>query len=164
MQTYDFGIASLEGVIENINNSPVQGFKELTAEFKAASYALDALREADESAPVNEEGIEAHLEILTDNGALFDSSQAAMIAIAGGNNLQITYYAADVNMGDTPAKECDQFRVWAKQQLESEFPGHDITVSEDNSLNTCNTDDIDNEEQIADFCSRLWDRCPWDFE
>ena len=78
--------------------------------------------------------------------------------------MYITYYAADENMGDTSAKACDQFRAWAFDQLTEEYPEHIINVCTELSLVTAKTDDFDREEEIQDFCSRLWDSCPWDWE
>ena len=75
--------------------------------------------------------------------------------------MEIIYYADNGSMGDTGAQDCEKFRNWALAELQSEYPGYDITVSEDQSMQTAYTDDVDNEESIIDFCSRLWDRCQW---
>jgi hypothetical protein len=73
--------------------------------------------------------------------------------------MEIIYYADNGSMGDTSEDDCDRFREWAREQLEIEFSEHEITVSSDVSTLTIYTDDIDREDGIADFCSRLWDRC-----
>ena len=76
---------------------------------------------------------------------------------------EITYYADNDSMGDTSATDCDKFREWAQNELETEYPAHEITVTDENSLQTACTDDSENEDKINDFCSRLWDNCPWDW-
>lgn len=74
----------------------------------------------------------------------------------------IINYSTDNNsMGDTSDQNCDKFREWAKEELEREYPDYDITVSDEQK--NLYTDDIDNEDEIIDFCSRLWDNCPWDW-
>ncbi|MGB0467742.1 MAG: hypothetical protein ACPGF7_09480 [Pontibacterium sp.] len=78
MNTYDFGVTTLEGVVESINESPVQGFEDVKAEFKAASYAYDAADEAGYGCSV--ENIEAHLDILVAAGAVFDYKEAVRIS------------------------------------------------------------------------------------
>jgi len=76
--------------------------------------------------------------------------------------MEITYYADNNSMGDTLATDCDKFREWAQDELEKKYPDHDVTVTDEQSLQTVYTDDPD-EEKIKDFCSRLWDNCPWDW-
>ncbi len=76
--------------------------------------------------------------------------------------MEIIYYADNGSMGDTSATDCDKFREWAQTELEAKFPNHDITVTDEQTLQTAYTDDIDNEEDIKEFCSSLWDNCPWD--
>ena len=71
---YDFGIATLKGVVESINNSPVQGYEDLTSEWKAASYAIRAQQES--GYPIDEDSVEAHLDILVENGAEFEYQEA----------------------------------------------------------------------------------------
>jgi len=78
--------------------------------------------------------------------------------------MQITYYADNNSMGDTSGTDCDKFREWAQGQLEAEYPTHDVTVTDEQSLQTAYTDDIDNEDEIIDFCSSLWDNCPWNWQ
>jgi len=48
----------------------------------AAAYAIDALEESREE--VSKEGIEAHLEVLFDNGAVFDFDRATELALSSG--------------------------------------------------------------------------------
>lgn len=75
----------------------------------------------------------------------------------------IIYYASDENMGDTPSEDCAKFRAWADAQLKAEYPHYDIDVRDEQSTVTAWTDDIDREDEISDYCSRLWDNCPWNF-
>ena len=78
--------------------------------------------------------------------------------------MEIIYYADNGSMGDTSVVDCNKFREWAQAELEERYPEHDITVSAEQSLQTCYTDDLGNEDEINDFCSRLWDNCPWGFD
>lgn len=76
----------------------------------------------------------------------------------------ITYFANDNDMGETHPDDCDKYRAWAKEALQDKFPNHTIEVSADLSTRTSWTDDSDNEDEISDFCHRLWDLCPWDWD
>ena len=76
----------------------------------------------------------------------------------------IRYCAADDTMGDTPPAACAAYRAWAQGQLEAAYPGYAIEVVAEPAMRQCWTDDIDNEEEIADFCARLWDTCAWDWD
>jgi hypothetical protein len=75
--------------------------------------------------------------------------------------MNIKYYADNDTMGDTSEEDCDAFRIWAATQLRTEYPDHIIQVINGPSLEQFQTDDEENREAIADFCARLWDRCPW---
>lgn len=77
---------------------------------------------------------------------------------------KITYYAANDTMGDTSAQDCDAYRAWATEQLRNEYPEHEISVANAPSLDQVRTDDEERREEIAEFCARLWDRCPWDWQ
>lgn len=82
------------------------------------------------------------------------------------NNLEITYYAENGSMGDTDEANCDAFRAWAKKALEAEYPGAYVDVSGNMSSVECfvkGADSRDQEEEIAEFCSNLWNNCPWGF-
>jgi len=74
----------------------------------------------------------------------------------------IIYYAASGSMGDISNQDCNNYRDWAMSQLDREYPDYQITVSSELSLEIVYTDDEKNRDQIIDFCSRLWDNCPWD--
>lgn len=78
--SYDFGYKTLEQVVEQINNSPVQGFEDHTPEFLAAAYACDAQKES--GYEITQDAIEAHLDILSENGAEFDYQEAVKVALA----------------------------------------------------------------------------------
>lgn len=78
--SYDFGYKTLEQVVEQINNSPVQGFEDHTPEFLAAAYACDAQEES--GYEITQDAIEAHLDILSENGAEFDYQEAVKVALA----------------------------------------------------------------------------------
>jgi glutathione peroxidase-family protein len=75
--------------------------------------------------------------------------------------MNIKYYADNDTMGDTYFEDCNAFRRWAAAQLRTEYPDHIIQVINGPSLEQFQTDDEENREEIADFCARLWDRCPW---
>ena len=77
--------------------------------------------------------------------------------------MNITYYASNDSMGDTSERDCELFRAWAAKEIKAEYPEHNVTVSGEQSLVTAETDDDRNEDEIIDFCSRLWDSCPWDW-
>ena len=76
---------------------------------------------------------------------------------------RITYFADDSSMGDTSGEDCNAFRSWAENELRQTYPGHTIEVSDKPSLSQVHTDDEENRDEIEDFCSRLWDRCDWNF-
>ena len=76
---------------------------------------------------------------------------------------KIRYYADDSTMGDTTSEHCGLYREWALSQIEAEFPDHDVEVLNEPSTQNCWTNDYDNEEEIRDFCNRLWESCDWDF-
>lgn len=73
---------------------------------------------------------------------------------------QITYYAATENMGDNVTEsDAEQYRAWAKSEIEAEYPGVEVEVSESQYLRSVDADD--ELEGVEDFCKSLWDRCPW---
>ena len=73
----------------------------------------------------------------------------------------IIYYAPDDTIGDTSAEDCSKFRAWAAIELANEYPNHDVTVSAEKSTQTVYTNDIENESEIVNFASRLWDVADW---
>ena len=76
---YDFGITTLDGVVESINNSPVQGFEDITPEWKAMSYVVRGQQES--GYPIDEDSVEAHLDILVESGAEFEYPRAMQMAL-----------------------------------------------------------------------------------
>jgi len=76
---------------------------------------------------------------------------------------KIEYYAANSTMGDTSDEDCEKYRQWATEQIKNEYPGHNVNVINQESLVNSWTNDEEKKEEIIDFCSRLWDRCPWDW-
>lgn len=80
-----------------------------------------------------------------------------------GDGYSIEYYADNTTMGDLSDEQCDQFRRWAWEQLEMNFPKHMISVTNSPHLPIVETNDHLDEDDILDFVYRLWDRCPWDW-
>lgn len=76
----NFNGKTLVQVVELINESPVQGFEEHTPEFLAAAYAVDAQSES--GYEMSQEAVEAHLNVLVENGAEFDYQNAVNRALA----------------------------------------------------------------------------------
>lgn len=80
---------------------------------------------------------------------------------------KITIPCTDDTMGDTSPADCNAYRAWFAEQLETEYPDADITVTvrpgrieietDDNS------DDADLVAELHEFSNCCWDRCPWDF-
>lgn len=77
--------------------------------------------------------------------------------------MKIKYYAEDSSMGDTSGKNCKLYREWALSVIQENFPDYDVEVLNEPSTVQTWTNDHEKEEEIADFCHRLWDSCPWDF-
>lgn len=76
----------------------------------------------------------------------------------------IVYYAADDSLGASSEADCDRYRDWAESALRAAYPNHRIVVSAQPATQTAWTDDIVHEDAILDFCARLWDECPWDWD
>lgn len=79
---------------------------------------------------------------------------------------KITYYASNDTMGDTSGENCELFREWAAKQLEAKYPEYKIVVLDENTTGSSSAvygvEDYEKISEITDFCSRLWDSCPWD--
>ena len=76
--------------------------------------------------------------------------------------MKITYFASIENMGDNVTDaDADGYRNWAFDQLSAEYPDAEIEVSDEQNLKSFSCDDDSLEDQVGEFCSRLWDRCPW---
>lgn len=78
-----------------------------------------------------------------------------------GNKMSaITYYSATENMGDDVTEsDAEQYRAWAKAEIEAEYPEAEVTVSKSQSLRSVDADD--DLDGVEDFCKSLWDNCPW---
>ena len=75
--------------------------------------------------------------------------------------MKITYFASTYNMGDIPETDADGYREWALCELSQEFPLAEIEVSDEQRLISFSCSDESHEDEVGEFCSRLWDRCPW---
>lgn len=76
--------------------------------------------------------------------------------------LKITYFAATENMGDNVTEaDAASYRVWAKEQIEAQYPEAEVTVSKEQNLNSFWCNDDEKETEVGDFCKSLWDSCPW---
>ena len=74
-------------------------------------------------------------------------------------------YSANINdMGETNNEEYEYFVGWAKDQITDRYPEHCLEIETGLMAATAETDDMDNEEEIIDFCSHLWDSCPWNMD
>lgn len=122
MEIYDFGITDLAGVVENINNSAVFGFENLTSEYKAASHAASAALESDDSIIIDGDNIGAHLEFLISAGAVFDNAAAVNIGVelaAGENSI---FGKLDASPA-TAAAGAELFDLWIENGAPEPAPG-----------------------------------------
>ena len=85
--------------------------------------------------------------------------------------MNITYHADDTSLGDTSSADCANFRAWARDQIADKFPDHYAEVDgrdhySEVTFSEVRADEEEEEEQneIAEFCSNLWESCPWDGE
>ena len=80
-------------------------------------------------------------------------------------NETILYRAATCNMGETSEQDAAKYRAWAKAEIEAAYPeAAKIEVFDEDRGSTVNTEEYDEECQILEFLSELWDRCPWSGE
>jgi hypothetical protein len=78
--------------------------------------------------------------------------------------MKIQYYAASSTMGDTPESDCNAYREWAKAEIEAEYKDAQVQVLNEENLNVSAwTDEDEHQEEVNEFCSRLWDCCPWNW-
>lgn len=81
---------------------------------------------------------------------------------------KITVPCTDDTMGDTTSEDCNAYRVWFAEQLEAEYPGADVTVTDKHGRIEVETDDDSDDrsivEELHEFSNRCWDRCTWDFQ
>lgn len=70
-------------------------------------------------------------------------------------------------MGDTSEVDADGYRAWVKIQIEKEFPGAVVTVTDKQSTYCINSDagddDYDAIERLHAFVQHAWDSCNWDW-
>lgn len=81
MEIYSFNTHNcntVESVVERINAGPVQGFEQLTSSMLAASYAAEAAVEAGYTSRAS---IEAQLDYIAGNGAIFDKGPTLDLAV-----------------------------------------------------------------------------------
>ena len=72
---------------------------------------------------------------------------------------EIIHYAYDGNMGDgMTEKDCQEYRDFAEAELNKEYPNYDISVVNEDNLESAYTDDFENEEEIKMFCKELWNK------
>ena len=80
---------------------------------------------------------------------------------------RIKYCAATSNMGDTSDQDSDNFRAWAYNEIEKQYPDACIAVYNSERSSSCSSDledwqDAEIEENLClEFMAELWDRCPW---
>jgi|HubBroStandDraft_2_1064218.scaffolds.fasta_scaffold116263_2 hypothetical protein len=80
---------------------------------------------------------------------------------------KITYDCSTESMGDTSETEAKGYRAWVKTQIEAEFPGVDVTVTDKHSENCvhCDSDadDADAIERLHACVQHAWDSCNWEW-
>ena len=83
---------------------------------------------------------------------------------------KIIYCAATSNMGDTSESDGANYRAWAYNELEKQYPDACLNVCNSERSSACfsNLDDfyqMDLEEnECHEFMVGLWDCCPWSGE
>ena len=80
--------------------------------------------------------------------------------------ISITYYTPLDSLGDVSESDAVKFRAWAESYIKAKYPKADIEVTEENSLRTCSVSGAssgEEEDEIIDFVSRVFDHCDWDF-
>ena len=77
-------------------------------------------------------------------------------------NEKIFYRAADCNMGDTSAQDCENYRAWAEAEIYAAYPdAARIYVLNEDRGSEVYAEEHDEGCQIMEFLHDLWDRCPW---
>lgn len=81
--------------------------------------------------------------------------------------IKITMPCTDDTMGDTSPADCNAYRAWLAEQIESEYPDAEIIVTNRPGRIEIETDvvgdDSDLVAELHEFQNRCWDSCPWDF-
>ena len=100
----------------------------------------------------------------------------------------ISVHCADETMGECTPDECEQYRAWLKEQLETRYPDAIVEISSEHSLNGpfyhIDTEDSDRNdadyhgivtepktigleleltEELERLVQDLWDNCNWEF-
>ena len=80
----------------------------------------------------------------------------------------ITYHCPTDGLGDNVTEQdADGYRAWVQGRLESEFPGADITVTDEQRTHSVETDadgdDYAAIEHVNQFLDRCWDSCKWEW-
>jgi hypothetical protein len=70
-------------------------------------------------------------------------------------------------MGDTSERDAEGYRAWVKTQIEAEFPGANVTVTDKQSTNCvhcdADVDDSDALERLHACVHHAWDACNWEW-
>ena len=81
---------------------------------------------------------------------------------------KIIYRAATCNMGDTTEQDGDNYRAWAKSELEKKYTKALVEVRNEDDQSEIRIAlgndyaEMDAEWDEANvFMCELWDRCPW---
>ena len=80
----------------------------------------------------------------------------------------IKIYSDDGSMGEATEAECDWYRGWMQQQLDTEYPDADIEVMSEPSTSSVEVscerweDDETATQEVKEYANRMWDRCPWE--
>ena len=88
----------------------------------------------------------------------------------------ISVHCANETMGECTPDECDQYRVWLKEQLETRYPDAIVDISSEHSLigpfYHIDIEDMDDitigrelelTEELERLVQELWDHCNWQF-
>jgi hypothetical protein len=88
----------------------------------------------------------------------------------------ISVHCANETMGECTPDECDQYRVWLKEQLETRYPDAIVEISSEHSLNgpfyhidnedkddTTIGRELELTEELERLVQELWDHCNWQF-
>lgn len=80
---------------------------------------------------------------------------------------KIIYPCPDDTMGDTSETNCEHYREWITKELESRYPGADVTVTSNPGrilvYMSDGSDPGNAAESVVEFANLCWNRCPWDF-
>lgn len=81
---------------------------------------------------------------------------------------KIIYRAATSNMGDVTEQDGDNYRAWAKAQIEAKYPKANVEALDEDMKSevivsgcTSRDESLDEWEAAHEFLRELWDSCPW---